>query len=124
MKRKAAILGALLMFTGVSSAEAKPNIHQDFKFMADFTKALAGNGIKCAYTKNDGVAMVREEGVCKWKGQDLTLDLFANNKTGKAVIPLIQMMGGYYFFEHNWSIQVEGPDTAKAIGKLLRSKVN
>lgn len=127
MKRGAIVFAIIASFfialTPISATAKPPSIHREFMFMSDFLKALNGAGVKCKYTQEKQMLFVREAGQCVWRGQKLYLTLFADRKTEDMFRPLLAF-SGYYFAERNWIIQIRDGDTAQALSKLIRSKVN
>jgi hypothetical protein len=82
--------------------------------MSDFLDALKGAGVEClGYVKDDGVLMVKEQGTCKYKGQELTLDLFGDEKSTTTLVDSLKSFGGYWLTSNNWVVVVQDEMVAK-----------
>lgn len=107
-----------------SNAIAKSSSDQEFVFMSDFRNMLTEHGIDCTnYKQNEGVLAVKEEGSCSFNGSNLTLDLYGDEKTARAIIDALKGLGGYTIAAKNWSITVLDEKNAKEISSKLGLKV-
>ena len=99
----------------------KIKLSKDFSFMGDLLAALKVDGVSCTnYKRRTGVLGVREEGACNFNKQSLTIDLFADHKTGISVIQRMKSLAsGYLVGLSNWTINIESSATAKILVKEL-----
>ena len=82
-------------------------VTKDFIFMTDLLGALRSDGVNCtSYAKNtSGVLGVREEGTCKVNNQVITIDIFPDSKSAKAIITAVKSLaGGYIIGSNNWAL--------------------
>lgn len=104
----------------------KVKVNKDFKFMSDLRSALTKNGFVCTgYTKNEGVIGVREEGVCKFNGKEITIDLFADSKSAKQIYNAVKaLLPGFAIgTNNNWYLIVDDEATAKLLSNGMKLKV-
>ncbi len=93
---------------------------QEFVFMSDVRAMLADKGIECSgYEQNQEVIGAKEEGTCKYKGTDITIDLFGDSKTAKAILDALKGFGGYTISAGNWSISTTSENISREIAGIL-----
>jgi hypothetical protein len=130
----ALVISSILLTTGCggsgnqtsshSNGLTNPSTSKDFVFMSDLRAYLSGRGIECSgYEQNQEVIGAKEEGTCKYKGTDITLDLFGDSKTAKAILDALKGFGGYTISSNNWSISTSSETVAKEIAKTLSLEV-
>jgi len=133
MKIRIALISALIIsatIAPISQAANSPKftlkakLTPNFKYMPDLLKSFKTDGLDCTnYVKNtSGVLGVREEGDCKFNGQNLTVDLFPDEKTAAALIDSLKSFGGYFIGTGNWAIYLEDGATAKLLSNGLKLK--
>jgi hypothetical protein len=104
--------------------QKKIDIKSDFKFMSDFLAALKSSGVDCTgYVKDDEVIGVLEQGSCTYGSTELTLDLFADDKTASMMVDSLKAFGGYWVVSNNWVIVVEDGDVAKDLRDKLGATI-
>ena len=128
-----AVLSLLALFlTGCSSGSSDSNqtqesaakINSDFIFMSDFLIALKSKGVDCTgYMKDDEVIGVREQGTCTYGSTELTLDLFADEKTTTTMVESLKAFGGYWVTSNNWVIVVQDGEVAKDLRDKLGATI-
>jgi len=107
-----------------SSSSKSANVKTDFTFMSDFLSALKGNGVDCTgYAKDSEVIGVREQGTCMYGSTELTLDIFADEKTAKTMTDSLKSFGGYWVVSNNWVIVVQDGTVAKDLQSKLGASI-
>lgn len=132
-KKVLGILILILLASSILSANAassvkvttKAKIDKQFNFMSDLLSTLKIDGVSCtSYEKNPQVLGVREEGTCNFNKQSITIDIFPDEKSGKAIINIIKgLAGGYVIGLNNWALFVGDEATAKILINGLRLKL-